>query len=170
MENNKELVAPANISELLKLAKQSEAQYNAVVSQNKDLQAELIALKFALRNIYIFANALHTHFNTYHKHLLQDRVVEIVISKSERKILNLKETLELIITDSCILKENKRPPYLENRTSEFFNNVVLDKIDQLIKDPTSKLLEDVKFAMERRNYLNRRNEIMRKMYGMDGES
>lgn len=167
---NKELIAPANISELMRLAKQTEAQYNAVVEQNKTLQAELIALKFALRNIYTFSNALHTHFNTYHKHLLQDRVIEIVVSKSERKILNLDETLKQIVTDSCILGENKRPPYLEKHTSEFFNNAVLDQIDQLIKDPTSKSLQDVKFAIMRRNYINDRNELMRRAYGMDGES
>lgn len=37
----KDLITEVNVTELLKIAKQSEHQYNAVVKQNKELQSEL---------------------------------------------------------------------------------------------------------------------------------
>ena len=39
--SNKDLITEVNVTELLKIAKQSEHQYNAVVKQNKELQSEL---------------------------------------------------------------------------------------------------------------------------------
>ena len=44
-ENASDLITEVNVTELLKIAKQSEQQYNAVVKQNKELQAELKRLK-----------------------------------------------------------------------------------------------------------------------------
>ena len=38
---DKDLLTEVNITELLKIAKQSDIQYNAVVKQNRELQAEL---------------------------------------------------------------------------------------------------------------------------------
>lgn len=40
-ENASDLITEVNVTELLKIAKQSEHQYNAVVKQNKELQSEL---------------------------------------------------------------------------------------------------------------------------------
>ena len=38
---DKDLLTEVNVTELLKIAKQSDIQYNAVVKQNRELQAEL---------------------------------------------------------------------------------------------------------------------------------
>ena len=40
-ENTSDLITEVNVTELLKIAEQSEQQYNAVVKQNKELQSEL---------------------------------------------------------------------------------------------------------------------------------
>lgn len=40
-ENASDLITEVNVTELLKIAEQSEQQYNAVVKQNKELQSEL---------------------------------------------------------------------------------------------------------------------------------
>lgn len=50
-EAKSEFVSEVNISELLKVCRQNEAQYDAVVKQNRQLQTQMNAYKQALEDI-----------------------------------------------------------------------------------------------------------------------
>ena len=54
-EAKSELVAEVNISELMKICRQNEAQYDAVVKQNRQLQTQMNAYNQALIGIQTIA-------------------------------------------------------------------------------------------------------------------
>lgn len=87
-EAKSELVAEVNISELMKICRQNEAQYDAVVKQNRQLQTQMNAYKQALIDVQAIAEKSKKYSSTATK--IYDKCNEVlcqikIILRKERE-------------------------------------------------------------------------------------
>lgn len=75
-EAKSELVAEVNISELMKICRQNEVQYDAVVKQNRQLQTQMNAYKQALIDIQTIAEKSKNYSSTATK--IYDKCNEVL--------------------------------------------------------------------------------------------
>lgn len=75
-EVKSELVAEVNISELMKICRQNEAQYDAVVKQNRQLQTQMNAYKQALIDVQAIAEKSKKYSSTATK--IYDKCNEVL--------------------------------------------------------------------------------------------
>lgn len=75
-EAKSELVAEVNISELMKICRQNEAQYDAVVKQNRQLQTQMNVYKQALIDIQTIAEKSKNYSSTATK--IYDKCNEVL--------------------------------------------------------------------------------------------
>lgn len=83
MKNNQ---AIANLEELLRLCRRNEAQYDAVVNQNRQLQAQVIAYLQALTDIQAIAGKSKNYSSTATK--IYERCNEVLCQANGVQVVN----------------------------------------------------------------------------------
>lgn len=142
--SDKDLITEVNVTELLKIAKQSEHQYNAVVKQNKELQAELREVQnenFLLKDAFETYKKENDELKQYKEVVDKLAGMQVILTNEEKmpmlyenaKDLKLKQ-LSQTLTEIKEIAENAY--CLTNATNKDmaqFAKQVLQKISEVVE-------------------------------------